>query len=475
MNSDLPKLTRAQVNAPAPTERILQFGTGNFLKGFVNAIVEQMNVGGHFDSGIVAIKLRPGNQAQIDAINAQDGLFTLNIRGVEAGGVVDRCELIRCQTRAINPYQDCAAFWDTAQNPEIAWVVSNTTEAGIVYDATCQLSDAPALSFPAKFTQWLHHRFIAGVGAPEWGVKVICCELIEDNATQLRKIILQHSADWHLGNEFVAWLKDHCHFYNSLVDRIVPGAPSADVALELERQAGYRDTELLETEPYCLWAIQVPVHDQADFANAFPYQAAQGVVVADDLAYYRERKVRLLNGPHTATANLARLLGVDTVYQATQHPQLARFMQQLMMDDILPLVPGDNIELADYARDIFQRFENPFLQHEWRAISMNSLSKWRARLLPLVQRACQLGECPPRLLASLVCLLAVYRQPEAVNDGDYQAGAFANLPAELPALLSDQTLWQVDLMMLPGFADAVSTGLATLDSEGIEVYLDGLI
>jgi len=477
MSNKLPRLNRDLCKTVTPTERILQFGTGNFLKGFVNAIVNDMNLRNGFDAGVVAIKLRPGNQSQIDRINAQEGLFTLNVRGVEKGQVIDRCELIGCQTRAINPYEQCAEFFATALQSDIKWVVSNTTEAGIYFDEQAAQNDTPALSFPAKFTQWLYTRFQHFAGHAGSGVNVICCELIENNAYVLRDTIVRHISAWALPDAFKHWLLNHCGFFNSLVDRIVPGRPSDDVCTAIQNQQGYCDDELLEVEPYCLWAIQVAADKQLEFTQQFPTSGIQGVVISDDLAFYRERKVRLLNGPHTATANVARLLGIDTVYQATCDARVSHFMQSFMQDDVLPLLAGEVDELNHYSHAIYQRFTNPFLKHEWRAISMNSLSKWRARLLPLVKSAAKQGKLPVRLVASMVGLLCLYRNPALVNDGDYQPELFASLTSDnaaevVPQVLAQVSLWGEDLNALPRFTKAVISGVEAVLLHGIEQYLD---
>ncbi len=472
-------LTRKLTQKPAPTERILQFGTGNFLKGFVNDIVDEMNTQHDFDAGIVAVKLRPGNQQQIDRINAQDGLFTLNIRGVENGAIVDQCKLVSCQTRAINPYQDCDAFLATAAQEDLAWIISNTTEAGIHFDQNAALDDTPAMSFPAKLTQWLYARFQHFDGSDQHAVNVICCELIENNAVVLKDMLLRHATEWQLPVSFYTWLNDKCQFFNSLVDRIVPGRPSEDVCQVIQQTQGYRDDELLEAEPYCLWAIQVPNNQQAQFKKVFPTSNISSVVIADDLSYYRERKVRLLNGPHTATANLARLLKIETVYQATCNERIAAFMQDLMQQEIMPLLGGNLEELTTYAQDIYQRFANPFLKHEWRAISMNSLSKWRARLMPLVKAAEHQGRVPERLIASMVCLLCVYRNPEWVNDGDYQAPLFSSLASNnveevVTEILANKKLWGENLNTWPIFKSGVLHGLHRVLDQGIDTYLTEL-
>jgi tagaturonate reductase len=475
MNSDLPLLSRQIVGSTLPTERVLQFGTGNFLKGFVNAAIEQMNQLNRFDAAVIAIKLRPGNHTQIERVNAQEGLFTLNVRGVEGGEIVDRCELVHCQSRAINPYLDVDMFWNTASLDSIRWVVSNATEAGIFFDAEASFNDSPAVSFPAKFTQWLYKRWQYFEGSENSGVGVICCELVEDNADKLRHVILQHIRVWELSAEFGRWFEDNCRFYNSLVDRIVPGRPPEEACDELQKQLGYTDHELLETEPYMLWAIQVPSQEQSGFQESFPCLNVNGLTITHDLDVYRERKVRLLNGPHTATANLARLMDVKTVYQATKNVRLNHFIQALMQEDILPLLPGDPTEMAAYARDIYQRFTNPFLNHEWRTISMNSISKWRARLLPLVKRAALDGEIPARLIASMVCLLAVYRDPALVNDGDYHSELFEGASvAQITTILATEALWGEDLNLIEGFGDAVKQGFEWVLSKGVCSYLESI-
>nr|WP_243748642.1 tagaturonate reductase [Pseudomaricurvus alcaniphilus] len=476
------------VAAPLRPEKIVQFGTGNFLKGFIDWIVQRLNDTTDLDAGIVAVKLRRGNEAQIDEINQQDGLFTLNIRGLDKDQLVDDFELVSSQNRALSPYQDFAEFMRLAELPELQWVISNTTEAGIQFAPNDRYSDSPPDSFPAKLTLLLHRRYTHFNADSSKGLSVFCCELIDNNAAVLRGMVLRYAELWQLEPGFNEWLQQSCHFYNTLVDRIVTGKPSAQRSDEIQQQLGYRDSELIETERYYQWVIEASSEQQATLQSLFPTSAGLNIVLTDNLNLFRQRKVRILNGAHTGCVSPARLLGVETVYQGTRDEDLSAYMQHLVFEEICPTInlPADDV--IAYADAILERFRNPFLHHEWTSIGLNSLSKWRARLLPvLLDLRASSDRMPQALVTSLASLLLLYR-------GQYEAQLFSlqddprglellqqawqqapDIQAVARAALSATELWGANLADDAQLLAAVADTMQSIRKLGLRKHLRQLL
>ena len=482
MSETYPTLNRSLVNKPAKTEKIIQFGTGAFLKGFINDIFQQLNDHGLYDGGIVAVKLRPGNAQQIEQINRQEGLFTINVRGVDNGKLVDNYRVIDVQNRALSPYDDVDGFMALADNPELEWIVSNTTEAGICFDEQQQFSDAPALGFPAKLTQLLYRRYQTFNGDSSKGVSVLCCELIENNAQVLLGYLKQYAQFWQLDAEFEHWLSQHCYFHNTLVDRIVTGRPPEPRVAEITQALNYTDAELIETESYYQWVIET--NGRGEFLNRlFAESAGLNVILTDDLTSYRQRKVRILNGAHTGCVALAQLLGIETVYQATQTPMIKQFLQRLVFDEIVPTINQPRDEVSAYAQAIIERFENPFLFHAWQSIALNSVSKWSARLLPTLQDVvARSGKPSAGIATSMAAHLLLYgAQPKTPAQGPQDAPeliakfqtAFETSPEDdfVSQILADTTLWGMDLTTVPGLVATVGDRIKQLKQQGVEAYL----
>ncbi len=393
-------------------ERIVQFGEGNFLRGFAGWMVHRMNARGLFSGRIVVVQpLATGNAA---LLNAQDGLYTVLVRGREGGQVRELRELVQSVSRCVDPYADFEAFLGVARLPHLRFVISNTTEAGIRTDAEDRLDARPARSFPGKLTQLLYARFSHFEGSAEAGLVVLPCELIERNGAALCRAVLDTARAWQLPGAFLSWLSEACAFHDTLVDRIVPGYPRLE-APKLWQELGHEDPLLVAAEAFHFWAIQAP----ADLEQALPLRrAGVNAVFAEDIEPYRERKVRILNGAHTLAAMLGYLAGHDTVGQCMADPLLRRFLRESIDEEILPTLRLPERERTEFARVVLERFENPFVRHELLSISLNSVSKYRARVLgTLLDRVRQTDRLPERLTLGLAALLAFYR-----GEGD-DAGA----------------------------------------------------
>ncbi|MCX6905376.1 MAG: tagaturonate reductase, partial [Verrucomicrobia bacterium] len=381
-------------------EKVAQFGEGNFLRAFADWMVDIMNGQGLFNGRVVVVQ--PIRQGMARLLNEQDGLYTLLLRGIQDGSTVERHRLITAVSRALDPYE---AWPETVRyfcNPTLRFVISNTTEAGIAFVSEARQPGQCPESFPAKVASLLFERFQAVQGDPARGLIFLPCELIDRNGEQLRRFVLQHGEAWDLGREFADWVSRANYFLNTLVDRIVPGFPR-DEAGEIGRKLGYEDRLLVAAELFHLWVIEGPPH----LAEEIPFhRAGLNVIWTYDLTPYRTRKVRILNGAHTASVLAAFHAGLNTVREMLENPVLGQLVRRVVFDEILPTVPLPAPEKTSYANAVLERFANPFVRHELLTISLNSVSKWKGRVLPslLEYRATQ-GQLPPLLSFSLAALL----------------------------------------------------------------------
>jgi tagaturonate reductase len=392
---------------PEFPERVLQFGEGNFLRAFADWMVNAMNARGLFRGRAVVVQ--PIERGTVDLLNQQDGLYTCLLRGMQRGVVTEQREIITAISRGIDPYRDWQGFLATAAQPDLRVVLSNTTEAGIAYtEEPIPTSHCPR-SFPAKVTAWLWERFRSLAGDPQRGLLFLPCELIDKNGETLRRYILQHAAAWGLPPAFSRWVSDHNQFLNTLVDRIVPGYPHEEAA-SITAQLGYEDRLLTTGEIFHVWIIE---GDQR-LAGELPFaQAGLNVVWTSDLAPYRTRKVRILNGAHTMTALPAFLAGLETVRACVEDPQFGAYLRRAVFDEILPLVPGPEGDNRAFAEEVIDRLGNPFIKHNLLSIALNSVAKYRVRVLPsLLDYRAQRKALPPLLTFSLAALLRFYRGTE---------------------------------------------------------------
>jgi tagaturonate reductase len=391
-------------DAASLPERVLQFGEGGFLRGFVDWMIHGMNQQRLFGGRVVVVQ--PIAHGQVSALNEQDGAYTLLMRGVENGAVVERQEVITSISRGIDPYADFASYVRCAHNPDLRFIVSNTTEAGIAFSSTDKFTDAPQASFPGKLTRFLFERFQAFAADPQKGFVLLPCELIDRNGDRLKQTVLKTAALWNLGRGFEEWVASANVFTNTLVDRIVTGYPRDEME-ELSAEAGYRDDLFDTSELFHLWVIEGP----EDISQELPLaKAGYNVIVTDSMKPYRDRKVGILNGAHTSTALAAYLAGFDYVGDAVADPLVSSFMRRAIYGEVIPTLtlPKDELEL--FAEAVFERFSNPFIKHALQSIGLNSVSKYRARVLPTVERyLAAKGKLPSRLTFALAALLAYYR------------------------------------------------------------------
>src|SRR5690606_17848421 len=320
----------------------------------------------------------PYGKLPAEALNSQQGLYHVLERGFKNGRVIEEDRLITSVVGAINPGLAYKEFLELANNPELRFVVSNTTEAGIYFDPNDIHSEAVPASFPGKLTALLYRRFVHFERKNDKGLVIIPCELIEDNGIKLKNTVLQYANLWNLGEGFIQWIDDHNHFCNTLVDRIVPGFPQEN-AEEIQKKLGFRDEMMVMAEPFHLWVIEGPSLLEKEFPVG---KVGLEVKFVKDLAPYRERKVRILNGAHSAMVPLAYLNGLRTVREAVEDKNMGTFLEQTIQDEIIPTLDLPKADLIQFAKDVVERFKNPFIKHQLSAIALNSISKFQVRVLP---------------------------------------------------------------------------------------------
>ncbi len=407
-------------------ETIIQFGEGNFLRGFVDYFLDVMNKNGLYDGKAVVIQPRTGGRCALLA--EQDCKYNLFMRGIENGEIKEEHRLIESISRAVDPYKDFDAYIALADNPGFRFVISNTTEAGIAFDESCQFSDKPCVSFPGKLTQLLFRRYEKKLP----GFVFLPCELIDNNGDELKKCVLKYAVSWGLPEEFIRWIKEENVFANTLVDRIVTGYPS-DGTEKL-----YPDDKFLDTsEIFHLWVVE------GDFENELPLKKAGfNVIWTDDAKPYKKIKVRILNGAHTSLVAASLLSGIETVGESMNNEEVYTYLRKCMDTEILPTI-GDNEESRAFAAGVFDRFRNPFIKHKWRSIALNSISKFSVRVLPTIREyKDKMGEYPKYLTLSLAALLYFYKNDNP-EDSPETVDFIKN--NSISGVLGNTALWGTDI------------------------------
>lgn len=392
---------------------VLQVGEGNFLRGFADWLLQESRKQGFFNGSVAVTQPRPSGKDKIAKLAEQEGLYTLVIRGLANGKATERKEIMTVIREAFDPYGNWAAWERYAVSPDLKFVLSNTTEAGLVYKPEPLVPGSPILSFPGKITYLLYKRFEAFKGSPEAGLIFLPCELLERNGDELKANVLRYSEDWGYPDEFRQWVRGSSRFLNSLVDRIVTGYPANEQAEEWFEEWGYTDRLLNSAEPYHFWAIE----GEPELDELLPLRkAGLNVVWVQDLKPYQLRKVRILNGAHTLMTPLSLLRGLDHVRETMEHPEIGAFIRRTVEEEIIPALPLAREELQSYANDVYERFLNPYIRHRLHDIAMNSISKFKARLLPTLLHYKESSGYPPAgLTRGFAALLRYYKVKQTDN------------------------------------------------------------
>lgn len=413
-------------------ERVIQFGEGGFLRGFIDWILQITNEKTDFNGSAVVVQPIP--QGLCDKLEEQNCVYTHIMRGMKDGVPTVDTKVIDVISRTVKPYDDYEAYLELAENPDFRFVFSNTTESGIVYVEGDKPDDNPPKSFPAKVTALLHKRFTLGYD----GFIFLPCELIDKNGETLKNIILKYADDWNLGEEFKSWVDKKNVFCNTLVDRIVTGYPK-DEKIDL----GYEDNMLNTSELFHLWVIEGP----QEILKELPFdKTGLNIIVTDNLDMYRTRKVRILNGAHTSMIPYAMLEGIETVKDCMENENMLSFVRKCVFDEIIPTLDLPKEELIDYAENVFERFNNPYIRHLCASISLNSVSKFKVRVLPsLLEYIKRTGELPKNLIFSLAKLIEFYKNGTPTDDADIIAYMKEH---DIKDILSNTEFWGEDISFL---------------------------
>ena len=464
------------------TEKVMQFGEGNFLRAFVDDFFDIANEKTGYNGKVVLVQ--PIAQGLTELINKQEGLYTLYLRGSENGVRVDDKRVISAVSRCINPYGEWDKVLELARSSDLEIIVSNTTEAGIVHDTESTFDQTPPVSFPAKLTRVLYERWKAG----KPGIVMLSCELIDNNGKELLKCVNQYIDDWKLDDGFRRWVNEENVFCSTLVDRIVPGRiRDPEEVKALAEKNGYEDPLTDVGEVFGIWVIEGPdgLEDRLPFKKA-----GVPVIVVPDVTPYKKRKVRILNGAHTGFVLGAYLAGFDIVRDCMHNDTVREYMNKMLYEEVIPTLPLDRKDLEDFARAVQDRFNNPFVNHELMSISLNSTSKWRARNMPtFLDYVAEKKELPKCLTTSFAAYTAFYsndikeltdkglvcRRPKGneytVSDDRWVLEFYWNhrndSPEELVhAVMTNTEMWGQDLTEVPGFEEAAVRILKKIREEG---------
>lgn len=397
------RLSRVIKPFPKRPIKVVQFGEGNFLRAFVDPFIQTLNEKGLFDGNVAVIQPMP--QGRVRDLEQQDGLYTLILEGIDQGQVVSERKIVDVLSEFIDPYTQYKAYLDLAASPIITTVVSNTTEAGIAFmNEIVHFNQCPT-SFPGKLLAFLRMRFEVFAGAKEAGLDILACELIDDNGQTLKKVLIDMARYNNMSETFIHWMTTANRFYNTLVDRIVPGYPKQD-ANQLEAEFGYLDHSMVKGEIFHLWVIE----GEKGLNTRLPFdQAGLNVYFVEVLKPYKERKVKILNGSHTALVPIAYLCGIDTVKEAVTDPQIGQFIQNLIWQEVIPTIDLPQADMDKFAKAVLERYLNPFVRHELMSIALNAMSKYKSRILPSILNQLDHGKFPKLQLFSLAATIVFYR------------------------------------------------------------------
>ncbi len=481
---ELNKRTAPKMVAP---ERIIQFGEGNFLRAFVDWIIWNMDKKTDFNASVVVVQ--PIDKGMVDWLNGQDCLYHLNLQGRVDGEVINTIDRVDVISRALNPYTQNQSFMALADQPEIRFVISNTTEAGITFDDSCKLSDKPATSYPGKLTQLLYRRFKTFNGCPSKGLIIMPCELIFLNGHHLYECIEKYIELWK--NDFGAdyapfkeWFEKYNYVCATLVDRIVPGFPRKDIDA-IREQISYRDDLVVQAEAFHLWVIEKAKNMTVEQLKAeFPAdKAGLQVIITDNEQPYHERKVTLLNGPHTVLSPVAYLSGIDIVRDACNDPVVGKYIHLVQFDELMQTLNLPMDELKKFAEDVLGRFNNPFVDHQVTSIMLNSFPKYETRDLPGVKIYLERkGELPKGLVFGLAAIITYYKGGKRASDGAEitpnddpkiiekltELWATGDTQKVAEGVLAFDYVWKEDLnKTVPGLTELVKKDLDLIQEKGM--------
>ena len=468
-------LNKEIVNKTYSKIKVMQFGEGNFLRAFTDWIIQKMNDSKQYDGHVVVVQ--PLAFGRVKELEEQDGLYTLYLQGLNEGKVVKTHEVIDVLDDFINPYTQYEKFLKYAESEDLEVVVSNTTEAGIVLDETDTNFEETPNTFPGKVLALLRRRYEHFNGAKDKGLSFICCELIDYNGEELRKCVLALAHIKGYEKAFIDWVSEACHFTSTLVDRIVPGYPRDEIK-EILEELQYVDNNIVKGEIFHLWVLQKEAHIE----KVFPCdKVGLNVIYADSIVPYKQRKVKILNGCHTAMVPVAYLYGIDTVKESIENEHIGQFTNEFVFEEVVPTIALPQDQMVSFANSVFERYLNPFVRHELMSIALNSISKYKARVLPTVKDYYEInGKLPTHAMFSLASLIKFYfglrgNEEIKLNDTPSYIEFFNELKKEnlteteiVKKVLAQVDMWGEDLNNLANATELVSSYLTSINEKGMK-------
>ncbi|WP_101688402.1 tagaturonate reductase [Dysgonomonas massiliensis] len=477
------ELNKTTANRPELPIKILQFGTGNFLRAFFDWMIEKSNEAGLTNHGIAIVQSTSRNNEAQKLYEKQDYMFHVYLEGIKDKKPIKEVTLVKNVMTLVNAAKEYQKCQELFLSEELEIIVSNTTEAGIRYEEGDDIFAEPPASFPAKITALLYQRFQKFAGASDKGLLIVCTELIENNGSTLKEYVLKHAAHFKLEQAFVDWVNTSCSFYDTLVDRIVPGFPKENIA-EVQAEIGFNDNLVVKGEFFHVWAIG----GDDKIKSKLPLDKVPGLNVQfmDDITEFRAKKVRVLNGAHTAMVPVSLQLGCVTVMDAFNTPEVETFINRMVDTEVLPVIDGDRTELSSFAASIVERFYNPFLKHYLKDISLNSLAKWEARDYPTVlDNYEKLGKKAHLAIFSFAALMVLYSGQSEVEFTPTDTPEFvefiqttfcrADIKGWIEGIVSHPTMWNVNMKAIPFFADEVAKGVDLILRNGMREALQQVI
>ncbi len=473
--------------------KVLQFGEGNFLRGFADYMLDILNEQGLFGGNIVLVK--PINMGSLQRFNDQQNVYTVALRGMVDGEPKQIERVITSIAGTVDCYADYDKYISYAREESLRYIISNTTEAGIVYSETDTIDMMPPVSYPAKLCQFLYERAKHFDYAADKGLVILPVELIDDNGIVLHECVIKLAKRWELGDRFLQWLEEACVFTSTLVDRIITGYPRGEDE-QLWEKWGYRDELIVTGEPFALWVIE----SKKDLSDELPFaKAGLPVIFTPNQKPYKQRKVRILNGAHTSMVLASYLKGNDTVGQSMDDELMMKYIRQVIFEEVIPTLTLPKEDLLSFADAVIMRFRNPFVKHMLLAIALNSVSKWRARCMPsLLDYVKNEGKLPVCMTFSLAALIAFYTTPKAadltdgaltgvrgdetymIKDDESALRFFGGILNDSPAekakkVLSNTEFWGQDLTAVPGMEQAIADSLQKITECGMQKALEDLL
>ncbi len=475
------QLSSKLFNKPKRKIKIMQFGEGNFLRAFVEWIIQDLNDKGAICSDVVLVQPMPFGR--VNEIAAQDGLYTLRLEGIDGGKNVKKSQVINVVGDCVNPFADYEKFLKYGESEDLEIIISNTTEAGIAVDQTDTDFTACPKSFPGKLLALLKRRYDKFGGDENKGLNIIPCELIDNNGDELYRCLIELAQINKMDAAFIGWIKSACHFTSTLVDRIVPGYPKNEIE-EIRKETGYIDNNVVKGEIFHLWVLK----KEPSVQKALPADSTGlNVIFADDIKPYKQRKVKILNGSHTALVPVAYLAGIDTVGEAMNDPAIEKFVRDFVFDEVNPTIDLPQHQMTAFANSVIERYRNPYIRHELMSIALNSTTKFKTRLLPTLTDYVRIkGELPQHLIFAFAALVLFHRGKRgnedikladdpaylekwnalwAEFDGDYE-----NLARKV---LGWKDAWDTDMNGIhPQIAQTVAKYLKAMSENGMRAAVD---